>query len=142
LAPKSNPLIDVTLKQFSLPWSDEWRGTKDAYVLRMVEDAPDQSLIDLAQHVGFPFEEKSSPRVEPPFWRKGMLRLFVSHLAAHREFAGELQQALLDFGVSCFVAHNDIEPTQEWQTQIETALATCDALVALPSSQLPHEQLD
>ena len=32
---------------------------------------------------------------------------------------------------SGFVAHNDIEPTQEWQTQIETALATCDALIAL-----------
>ena len=29
------------------------------------------------------------------------------------------------------MAHNDIEPTLEWQTQIETALATADSLVAL-----------
>ena len=35
------------------------------------------------------------------------------------------------FGISSFVAHTDIEPTKEWQTQIETALATSDALVAL-----------
>jgi nucleoside 2-deoxyribosyltransferase len=125
------PLIDVTLKQFSLPWSDEWRGSKDAYVLHMVGEAPDQSLIDLAQHVGFPFEEIPAPRVDPPFWRKGMLRLFVSHLATKRNFAAELQEALLAYGISCFIAHNDIEPTQEWQTQIETALATCDALVAM-----------
>lgn len=125
------PLIDVTLKQFSLPWSDDWHGTKDAYVLRMVEEAPDQALIDLAQHVGFHFKEITTPRVDPPFWRNGMLRLFVTHLATYRVFAAELQEALLDFGVSCFIAHNDIEPTQEWQTQIETALATCDALVAL-----------
>jgi hypothetical protein len=97
----------------------------------MVEEAADQSLIDVAQHVGFQFEEETAPRLDPPFWRKGMLRLFVSHLAIHRAFAGELQEALLDFGISCFVAHNDIEPTKEWQTQIETALATCDALVAL-----------
>jgi len=69
------PLIDVTLKQFSLPWSDEWRGTKDAYVLHMVEDAADQPLIDLAQHVGFQFEEAAAPRVDPPFWRKGMLSI-------------------------------------------------------------------
>jgi len=124
------PLIDVTLKQFSLPWSDEWRGTKDAYVLQMIEDAPDQALIDLALHVGFQFE-KAASRVDPPFWRKGMLRLFVSHLAAHRTYAAQLQESLLEFGISCFVAHNDIEPTQEWQAQIETALATCDALVAL-----------
>ena len=131
LATEDWPLIDVTLKQFSLPWSDEWSGTKDAYLLRMIDLAPDQALIDLAQHVGFQFEEVTTPRVEPPFWRKGMLRLFVAHLATHRVFAGELQEALLDFGISCFIAHNDIEPTLEWQTQIETALATCDALVAL-----------
>jgi len=131
LATEDWPLIDVTLKQFSLPWTDDWQGSKDAYVLRMIEKAPDQVLIDLAQHVGFQFEEVTTRRVEPPFWRKGMLRVFVTHLATHREFAGELQEALLKFGVSCFIAHNDIEPTQEWQTQIETALATCDTLVAL-----------
>src|SRR4029077_15913647 len=65
------------------------------------------------------------------FWRKGILRVFVTHLAAHRVFVGELQEALLPFGISCFVAHTDIEPTSVWQAEIETALATCDALVAL-----------
>jgi hypothetical protein len=42
------PLIDVTLKQFSLPWSDEWQGEKSAYVLHMGEEADDQILLDLA----------------------------------------------------------------------------------------------
>lgn len=125
------PLIDITLKQFSLPWSDQWNGTSDAYVLAMIESADDDSLIELAQHVGFQFEQAAPLRVDPSFWRKGMFRLFVTHLATHRAFAGELQEQLLTYGVSCFVAHNDIEPTLEWQTQIETALATCDALVAL-----------
>lgn len=37
----------------------------------------------------------------------------------------------MNYGISAFVAHNDIEPTLEWQTQIETALATADSLVAL-----------
>jgi hypothetical protein len=60
-----------------------------------------------------------------------MFRVFLSHLAAHKVAAARLQEASLEFGMSCFVAHNDIEPTQEWQTQIETALATSDALVAL-----------
>jgi len=60
-----------------------------------------------------------------------MLKLFITHLAAHRRFVAELQEALWAYGISGFVAHSDIEPTQEWQTEIETALATCDALVAL-----------
>src|ERR1700722_11116633 len=125
------PLIDVILRQFSLPWSESWNGTKEAYVLNMIEQAPDEKLIDLAHHVGFAFETVTVPRIDPSFWRKGMFRLFVSHLALHRKFAADLQTALLDFGISGFVAHNDIEPTSEWQTQIETALATCDALIAL-----------
>ena len=125
------PLIDVTLKQFHLPWSDQWDGSKDVYVLHMVEEANDQSLIDLAQHVGYTFHEQQAPRIDPPFWRKGMFRLFVSHLAANHAIAAELQNTLLSYGISCFVAHRDIEPTAEWQAQIETALATCDALVAL-----------
>jgi nucleoside 2-deoxyribosyltransferase len=131
LAAEEWPLIDVTLKQFSLPWSNEWEGTKEAYVLHMINEAPDQALIDLALHVGFQFEQPSQPRFEPPFWRKGMLKVFVSHLATYKEFAAELQEQCLRYGISAFIAHNDIEPTQDWQTQIETALATCDTLVAL-----------
>jgi hypothetical protein len=124
------PLIDVTLRQFSLPWSDDWRGEKNAYVLNMIEQASDQALVDLASHVGFRFEVVPAG-IDPPFWRQGMFRVFLSHLAAHRVFAARLQEALLNYGISTFVAHNDIEPTRDWQTQIETALATCDALAAL-----------
>jgi hypothetical protein len=42
-----------------------------------------------------------------------------------------LQQALLRYGISSFVAHNDIEPTREWQNEIIKALFTMDALVAI-----------
>src|SRR5579864_9508321 len=74
-------LVDVTLKQFGLPWSDQWSGSQKAYVVQMVQDAPDETLLDLAQHVGFQFAKPSALRIEPPFWQKGMFRLFVSHLA-------------------------------------------------------------
>ena len=93
LGAESWPLIDVTLKQFSAPISTEWNGGSTDYVLRMLEDEPDQTLIDLGQHVGYQFEgEKEAPRIDPPFWRKGMLRLFVTHLATHRAFAGDREE--------------------------------------------------
>jgi hypothetical protein len=130
LSTEDYPLIDVTLRQFSLPVSDDWNGSKDSYVLRMIESADDDSLVELGQHVGFNAEVPMRG-IDPPFWRKGMFRLFLSHLSAQKAFAARLQEASLEFGISCFVAHNDIEPAQEWQTQIETALATCDAVVAL-----------
>ena len=43
----------------------------------------------------------------------------------------KLRDSLDRYGVSCFVAHEDIEPTKEWQDEIEGALFSMDALVAL-----------
>ena len=124
-------LIDMTLNQFDLPTTDTWNGNSYDYVLTMVKNASDGTLIELAQHVGYSFEVPASSNVEPAFWRTGMLRIFISHLSAHKKWAADLQEALLQYGISGFVAHNDIEPTTEWQNQIEIALSTCDGLVAL-----------
>lgn len=126
------PLIDLTLHEFGLPTTDMWNGNKDAYLMQHVNGATDQVLMQIAAHVGYEIQGIEQPAgFEPPFWTKGQLRLFVSHLADQRVYAAELQEAFAALGVSAFVAHNDIEPTTEWQTQIETALGTCDALIAL-----------
>ena len=42
-----------------------------------------------------------------------------------------LHEDLEFFAISAFVAHNDIDPTKEWQAEIEMALGTCDVLIAL-----------
>jgi len=125
------PLIDLTLSQFGLPISDGWNGTKVEYILQMCKGGNDNVLVELAQHVGFQLDEAPKPGIDPPFWQKRMFRVFISHLSAERVYAAQLQQALTAYGISGFVAHNDIEPTLEWQAQIETALATADSLVAL-----------
>jgi hypothetical protein len=131
LAEEEWSLVDLTLKQFGLPSSDMWSGSKLDYVVHMIGDATEQQVIELAEHVGLTTTAPTVPRVDPPFWRAGMFRVFLTHLATHRKFAADLQAALLEFGISTFVAHNDIAPTLEWQGEIETALATCDGLVAL-----------
>src|SRR5262249_45002832 len=123
-------IIDVTLQQFGCRIENSWSGSKEAYVLHMVADATDDNLTALAEYVGME-TQAGTPRVDPPFWQPDMFRLFISHLSAHRPFAAELQESVLRFGISGFVAHNDIEPTAEWQSQIEVALATCESLVAL-----------
>lgn len=125
-------LIDITLSQFKLPTADTWdSANKSGYILHMAKEASDETLVELGQHVGFLVEEAPKSGIEPPFWRKRMYRLFISHLSMHRAIAAELQEELLKFGISSFVAHNDIEPTLEWQAQIETALSTADSLLAL-----------
>ena len=68
---------------------------------------------------------------EHRLWVRGMLRLFLSHVSAHKVAVGQLKSELLRYGVDAFVAHEDIEPTLEWQAEIEEALGTTHALAAI-----------
>lgn len=64
-------------------------------------------------------------------WGEGSIRVFISHVAKDKTLATEIQDGLADFEIASFVAHEDIEPTAEWQTEIERALFSMGMLVAL-----------
>ena len=64
-------------------------------------------------------------------WKQGHLRVFLSHKAEYKEKATELKYSCLSYGLSCFVAHEDIEPTKEWQAEIELALFSMEVIVLL-----------
>ena len=96
----------------------------------MISDASGETLTQLAAHLGFDATNER-PGVQPSFWKTGSFRLFASHLAEHKDYATELQSHLANFNISAFVAHKDITPTREWQDEIELALSTADALVAI-----------
>ena len=63
-------------------------------------------------------------------WEPNKLRLFISHTHQHKLEVADQKLALAKLGVHAFVAHEDIEPSLEWQWVIEEALRTCDAAVA------------
>ncbi len=64
-------------------------------------------------------------------WKPGYARLFLSHSAMHKEFVGKVANQLAVVGIHGFVAHDTMEVSQPWQTQIETFLRTMQAFVAL-----------
>jgi len=71
------------------------------------------------------------PDATERIWGSIGFRLFISHVSEHKHHVSKLKQALSIYGVSSFVAHEDIEPTQDWQNEIEVALNTMNALVAM-----------
>jgi hypothetical protein len=71
------------------------------------------------------------PEAEKRIWGNQGFRLFLSHKAEVKKKATDLKTRLEQFGVSCFVAHEDIHPTKEWQDEIENALFSMDAFLAL-----------
>ena len=58
-------------------------------------------------------------------WTPNRIRVFVSHTSGHRNEVAQLAAELDRFAFSCFVAHDAIEPTRQWQEVIELALRTC-----------------
>lgn len=64
-------------------------------------------------------------------WKLGYFRLFISHLSEFKERASALKSSLTQYGIDCFVAHEDITPSKEWEIEIENALFSMDALCAI-----------
>jgi hypothetical protein len=58
----------------------------------------------------------------------------VSHSAKQRDEVGDLKRELRILGIDAFVAHDDINPTDEWRDVIELALRTCEAMTAYLTS--------
>lgn len=76
-----------------------------------------------------------SPDIERRIWGEEGFRVFLSHKSEVKGETAELKENLKILGVSAFVAHEDIEPTRSWQEEIENALFSMDAFVALMTNQ-------
>ena len=64
-------------------------------------------------------------------WGATGYRVFLSHKAGVKVETARVKEGLCAFGISSFVAHEDIHPTKAWQDEIENALNSMDAFVAL-----------
>jgi TIR domain-containing protein len=73
-------------------------------------------------------------------WDEDKFRLFISHTSEHKQDVASLKRGLATFGIDAFVAHDDIEPSREWQVDIEDALATCDAIAAWLTPDFPESR--
>lgn len=78
------------------------------------------------------------PDTEKRIWGEVGFRAFLSHKVDVKIDTALLKKELNLFGISCFVAHEDIPPTHEWQNEIENALSSMDVLIALMTENF-HE---
>ena len=59
------------------------------------------------------------------------LYIFLSHKSEYKEEVLKVSNELSEYGIKCFVAHENIEATKEWEDEIIQALRSMDMLVAL-----------
>jgi hypothetical protein len=65
------------------------------------------------------------------FWKEGYIKVFISHLSSNRERMSALKASLAYWGISAFIAHEDIKASREWRDEVEAGLETMDILVAV-----------
>lgn len=113
----SNEFIEEVFLEMEEVGDRDWRG--------------ESGLLQLSQR-------SITPTTAQRIWSDGGYRLFLSHKAEVKKEAAELKGRLKPFGICCFVAHEDIHPTKEWQDEIESALTSMDAFAALTTEKFHH----
>jgi len=110
-------------------WSSKWVFAEDA--LKKVDWAVLGRLAAELQLT--PLETLAAMADPPELWaNSSQFRLFISHLAKDKErYAKRLRDCLSPYCISGFVAHEDIEPTKDWQKQIIKALHCMEAFVSI-----------
>lgn len=112
------------------------------YIASVYLDAEDDPSTDWREDSGLLVAKKKrvTAETENRIWREGAFRVFLSHKTEVKKEVATLKEHLTPFGVSSFVAHEDIHPTQEWQNEIESALSSADAFIAVLTEKF-HESL-
>jgi TIR domain len=117
--------IDLILSQYGMRTGREWPSDdRYGYVVNVIQSASDDGLYELHQYL---IGDSGDVLTGPQPWGQGQLKLFMSHLARKQQFVGRIGEYLSSYGISCFVAHVSIEPSEEWLSVIEVALRSCDA---------------
>lgn len=121
-------LHGISRKGITLSTNSKW-----VYVKDVLSKAHMQKIFNVAKELEIPVDdfEIDKNEVSANFWKAGHLKVFLSHLSIFKKQTAMLQKALLKYGITAFVAHEDITPSKEWQNEIEAALLSMDVFVAI-----------
>lgn len=127
----------------SLSFGDDDYSYSAAEVLDRIFTANESAIDEVIDHfdIDLWYQQKSPEKYQKlfsasvstsaDFWRSGFLRLFVSHLSSNKSRMSALKSGLATWGISAFIAHEDIEASREWRDEVEAGLETMEVLVAV-----------
>lgn len=112
---------------------DSMHGARDEFIDAVFIEIEVQNDCDWRKESGLLLNKKNIilPEAKKRIWGEDGFRVFLSHKNDFKVKVTELKKELKKFGISSFVAHEDIHATRAWQDEIENALFSMDALVAL-----------
>jgi hypothetical protein len=127
--------IDMYFAQFNVRPPPDGVGTNSKWVYSKaaLANAPLDVISKIADDLDLGSLAQLSAQANPPtLWRGTTdLRVFISHISKDKTKATRLRDCLKPYAIRAFVAHEDIEPTKEWQGEIERGLYSMEAFVSV-----------
>jgi hypothetical protein len=132
--------VHVFFRHVGIPEPDwgEYSWSTEGTIREFLKECSDETIIDICQQLGVNVSTAKildKPYSDGKYWLIDHFRLFISHHHLEKASAGNLRKALMPYGISGFVAHEDIEPTDEWREELRNALMSMDALLAILTAQ-------
>ena len=84
-------------------------------------------------HSGGPLYALRHPKhgiAVPSFWGDDGVRVFITHRDKHKSQVHAIADALKEYGISSFVAHDTIEPMSKWKDEIVKGLRSAEVMLA------------
>jgi hypothetical protein len=103
-------------------------GFENEFFNKVRLELEDEGDADFKRSIPF----SRNPPINPDtldFWKPGLARVFISHRDAHKAHARSLSEALENYGMACFVAHDTIQPRKLWRSEILKGLRTMEIMV-------------
>jgi hypothetical protein len=130
--------VDLVLDEFGLSSASYHGGPPEPYVTQRVQSGDDDVLQELLAYLepgagdGEPDQRPEDEVIETSTpWETSNFKVFISHCTSHVEDAKKLRAALAGRGIEAFVAHESIQVSQKWEDVLLIGLRTCDAVVAI-----------
>ena len=96
--------------------------------INLLDEAEDT---DASRDARYRLHQRANGGRIPTLWKGNGLRLFVSHRDRKKVLAHEIGDALEEYGIVSFVAHDNIAPMSEWRNEIIKALESAEAMLVL-----------
>jgi hypothetical protein len=118
--------IHSYLKVIGFPTDSNYASySSDEYLSQSISDIDD--LLRLKElEKAFNIDSKNEIRI----WKDGYYRLFISHRSEFKKEVSDLKEALREFGIDAFVAHEDIQVSVQWRDALVQAMKSMHCLLA------------
>ncbi len=123
---------NLLLIEFGLETLDDnWHGPGLENIIATISDSDLVEMYSIVTGIDQAEVQDVVEAADSGNWKPDYVRLFISHSAQHKTFIGEVADELAVTGIHGFVAHDTMAYSKPWQAQIEQALKSMQAFVAV-----------